>query len=98
MAIEKIFEGFDKLFLSGLGDAINGESRREFYEVFRAGCIRLLREAYDSNRVGPDLIPDEIGYCKVLVAAGLLDEFGDKNSSIYYIPSDETRDLVENSR
>lgn len=98
MAIENIFEGFDELFLSGLGDAINGRSGREFYNTFRANCIRLLQEACDSNSVGPDFMPDEIGYCKVLAAAGLLHELGDKMRPVYYSPSDKARQLFEDTK
>ncbi|MEK6894672.1 MAG: hypothetical protein AABX10_04365 [Nanoarchaeota archaeon] len=61
---------------------------------FRSSCYRLLSQVIRDGQIGPDFMPDEIGYCKALAVAGYLGERGNKMVSIHYVPTERARDLM----
>ena len=61
---------------------------------FRSKCYGLISQGIESGQIGPDFMPDELGYCKVLTVAGYLEERGNKMVPTHYIPTSRARDLM----
>lgn len=65
---------------------------------FVSQCYSILERAIADGQIGPDFMPDEIGFCKILTLTGYLEEHGNKMTPTYYVPTDNTYKLMSDSR
>lgn len=62
---------------------------------FRSDCYRILYRAVKEGQIGPGFEPIDMGYCRMLAAAGFLEERGDKMAPTIYIPTDFAKEFMK---
>ena len=81
MDFKEIHKGLAELVSEGI--KLEGSVRTDILSE----CLRILERAsqFSNLHIGPDFTDQsELVYCKILAAAGILQENGDKMNPIYY--------------
>jgi len=92
MDLELFQDRFDTLFPKFLDEGLSNGSR--VGSEFRRGCYGLLCRVIEDGQIGPDLMPGDESYCRVLTVAGYLAERGSKVTFTWYIATERARDLM----